>query len=703
MKKSILIPILLAALSCGQVSKKISYPATPRVQQSDDYFGKKVSDPYRWLEDDRSSETAQWVSEENKITFAYLDKIPFRKKIRERISTLWNFPRFSPPSKEGKYYSFYKNDGMQNQSILYFQEGLGGNPKILIDPNKLSADGTVALTHAGFSKDQRYLAFGTSRAGSDWQQFQIMETQTGKVLDDLVKWNKFSGAAWRGNGFFYTRFEEPGKGSELSGKNENCRVYYHTLGTDQNKDSLVYEDREHPARAFSPGVTDDGRFLIISAWETTTGVNLYIKDLEKKEKNFTSLADNFEDDYSVIDNIGGKLLMMTGRNAPRKKVVLIDPAHPEEKNWKEVIPQSGDVLESVARAKDKLICKYLRDACSRLQVFSLEGKSENEITLPTLGTVSAINAHAEDSLVFYSFTSFTFPTTIYSYNIVTKTSSVFRKAAIDFDPEAYETKQVFFNSKDGTKVPMFIVHRKGMEMNGKNPAFLYSYGGFNISLTPDFRVERLALLENGGIFAEPNIRGGGEYGEEWHKAGTLCRKQNVFDDFIAAAEYLIKEKYTSHDMLAIHGRSNGGLLVGAVMTQRPDLAKVAIPTVGVLDMLRYHLFTIGAAWASDYGRSDNKEQFECLYRYSPLQNVKETGYPATLVTTGDHDDRVVPAHSFKFAATLQEKQQGDNPVLIRIDVNAGHGAGKPTSKVIEEWADIWSFMFYNMGMKVKYL
>lgn len=700
-------PILLVStlVACSTSEKEtesatVNYPTTKKVDTVDTYFDTKIADPYRWLEDDRSTETEAWVKEQNGVTFNYLSTIPFRNKIKERLTQIWNFEKRSAPFKKGSKYFFYKNDGIQNQSVLYVQEGLNGTPKVLLDPNALAADGTVSLGGLSISKDGKYLGYSINRAGSDWSEIYVMEIESGKKLNDEIKWVKFSDIAWKGDGFYYSAYDAPKGGSELSNKNEFHKVFYHKLGDVQSKDELIYEDKEHPLRNFSAAITEDKNLLLLYGSESTSGTTLAVKDLRKPNSPFVWLVKNFENNYGVVHNEGNKLYVITDKGAPKYQLLEIDIAgKPDYENWKKIIPESGDLLESVSLCNGKFVAKYLKDVTTRLYVFSMDGKKESEIQLPGICKVDAFDSDKDDSLAFFSYNTFTAPASIYKYNIVTNKLDVWFKPTIDFKSDDYETKQVFYTSKDGTKVPMFITHKKGIKLDGANPCFLFGYGGFNSYYSPEFRIDRAVFIENGGIYAIPGLRGGGDYGEDWHKAGTKCQKQNVFDDFIAAAEYLVKEKYTSHDKLAIHGRSNGGLLVGAVMTQRPDIAKVAIPTVGVLDMLRYHKFTIGWAWATDYGTSENKDEFDCLIKYSPLHNVKEVEYPATLVTTGDHDDRVVPAHSFKFIATLQEKQKGKNPVLVRIDTNAGHGAGKPTSKQIEEYSDIWSFVFYNLGMK----
>ena len=703
-----LSPMILLSVfaACNSTEKKedtvkMTYLITKKVDSVDTYFGTKIADPYRWLEDDKSAETGEWVKAENKVTFDYLSKIPFREKIKERLTKIWNFEKVSAPFKKGKYYFFYKNDGIQNQSVMYVQEGLNGTPKVLLDPNTLAADGTASLGGLAVSKDAKYLAYNINRAGSDWSEIYVMEIESGKKISDEIKWVKFSDIGWKGNGFYYSAYDAPKEGtSELSGKNEYNKVFFHKIGDIQANDQLIYEDKKHPLYGFSASTTEDEKLLLLYGTESTSGTTLSVKDLTKPNSEFHTIVNNFENNYSVIHNDGNNLLVLTDKGAPKYQLLQIDfTKKPDYENWKKIIPESNDLLESVSLCNGKIVAKYLKDVTTRLSVYDINGNKENEIKLPGICKVEGFDSDKDDSLAFFSYNTFTAPPIIYKYNITTNQMSIWFKPTVDFKSEDYETKQIFYPSKDGTKIPMFITYKKGITLDGNNPCFLFGYGGFNSYYSPEFRMDRALFLENGGVYAIPGLRGGGDYGEDWHKAGTKCQKQNVFDDFIAAAEYLIKEKYTSSPKLAIHGRSNGGLLIGAVMTQRPDLAKVAIPTVGVLDMLRYHKFTIGWAWASDYGTSDSLNYFNCLIKYSPLHNVKEVEYPATLVTTGDHDDRVVPAHSFKFIATLQEKQKGNNPVLVRIDTNAGHGAGKPTSKQIEEYADIWSFVFYNLGMK----
>lgn len=709
MKRSIyaaLAVIVLLSVQCSNefkpVNEKINYPKSAKVDQADTYFGKTILDPYRWLENDTSVETAAWVAEQNKVTNAYLEKIPFREDIRKRLEAMWNFPKQSVPFMKKQWLFFEKNEGMQNQSVLFVQEGMSGTPRILIDPNTLSKDGTVSLGGYTISNDGKYMAYILNQAGSDWSSIEVLEIATGKKLADKIDWVKFSGASWKADGFYYSRYDAPKKGEELSSKNEYHKVYYHKIGDPQDKDMLVYENKNYPLRNYYAYVTDDERFLVMSESESTHGNALYVKDLTLPVVPFIKIADGFKFEYNIIDNDGKYLYMMTNDGAPKNKLVKIDFDKPARENWETVIAEQNDVLESVSAAGDKFVVQYMRDASNRLFLYNYNGKMHKMIALPTLGTVTSANGEKGNNTLFFGFTSFTYPTTIYKFDIAQGTEDVFYRPDIDFDGSKYEVKQVFYKSKDETKIPMFIVHKKGLKMNGKNPTLLYGYGGFNISLTPSFSISRLLLLENGGVLAIANLRGGGEYGEDWHAAGTVFRKQNVFNDFIAAAEYLITEKYTSTPRLAIQGGSNGGLLVGACMTQRPDLFGVCLPAVGVMDMLRYHKFTIGWAWASDYGTSEDTAQFENLLRYSPLHNIKgNTCYPATLVTTADHDDRVVPAHSFKFAATLQERQACNNPVLIRIETKAGHGGGKPTAKVIEELTDVYSFMFYNFGIKPK--
>jgi prolyl oligopeptidase len=677
----------------------LTYPKTAKVSQIDDYQGTKIEDPYRWLEDDTASNTKEWVQAQNKVTFDYLSKIPFRDKIKARYTEIFNYPKYSSPYRLGEYYFFSKNDGLQNQYVTYYQKGLEGTPEVFLDPNKLSDDGTVTAGFAGFSNDKKYVTLSISKSGSDWQEMKVMDIATKKELSDKLEWVKFSGAAWYKNGFFYSRYPTPAKGKEFSNQSQNQQVFYHRLGTTQDKDELVYEDKAHPLRYYGAQTTEDENFLILYISEGTDGSEIWYKNLKAGDKNFQLLFKGFAYNYSVIDNIGDKLLVYHNNGAPNYKLSLIDPKNPAAMT--DFIPEKAEKLENVGTGGGKVFASYLKDVNTKVEQYDMNsGKLDREIALPALGSAYGFGGNKDDAFIFYTFTSFTYPPTIYKYDIASGKSEIFRKSEVKFIPEEYETKQVFYPSKDGTKIPMFIVHKKGLKLDGKNPTLLYAYGGFNISMTPSFSTSNIILLENGGIYAMANLRGGGEYGEKWHKDGMLLKKQNVFDDFIAGGEYLIKEGYTSKERLAIAGGSNGGLLVGAVMAQRPDLYKVAFPAVGVMDMLRYQKFTAGWGWMVEYGNPDSAQHFKNLLSYSPLHNLKEgVEYPATMVTTADHDDRVVPAHSFKFAATLQEKHKGKNPVIIRIEEKAGHGAGKPTSKVIDEQTDKWSFMFYNMGIE----
>lgn len=679
----------------------LTYPSTKKVDQVDDYFGTTIVDPYRWLEDDNAEDVKAWVEEQNRATFAYLENIPFREAIKERLTELYNYPKYSSPFRAGEYYFFYKNDGLQNQYVIYIQKGLDGEPEVFIDPNELSEDGTIRIRLIGFSNDDRYAAFSRSESGSDWREIHVMEIATKKELTDRIQWVKFSGAAWHGDGFFYSGYDEPQEGQELTEQNKYQKIFYHKLGDPQEKDKIVYEDRDHPHRYVWSHVSEDERYLFLSTSEGTHGNELYYKDLSKKGAEFQPLITGFEYDSYVINNIDDGFLMHTNIDAVNNRVVLIDSKNPTKEKWQTVIPEKNNVLSYAGTAGGQLFCNYLKDANSRIYQCDLTGKLVREIELPALGSAYGFEGKKEDKTLFYMFTSFTYPSTIYKYDVESGKTDVFHKSEVKFDPENFVAKQVFYTSKDGTRIPMFIVHKKGLELDGNNPTFLTSYGGFDVSLTPYFSAPRVVLLEYGCVYGLPNLRGGGEYGEEWHKAGMLHNKQNVFDDFIAAAEYLIEEKYTSSSMLAISGASNGGLLVGACMTQRPDLFKVALPAVGVMDMLRYHKFTVGWGWIVELGSSDKEEHFTNLLSYSPLHNIEEgVSYPATLVTTADHDDRVVPAHSFKFIAALQEKHRGDNPVLIRIETRSGHGSSS-TTKMIEELTDEYSFMLYNMGVTIE--
>lgn len=703
MKTLFKLTVLLLMLHSCAPKPGVEYPETRKDSVVDTYHGVQVAEPYRWLEDDRSSETEAWVTAQNEVTYGYLDNITFRSALKERFTDLMNYPKYGSPRKvQGKYY-FYMNDGLQNQSVLYELDSLNAEPKVLLDPNKLSDDGTVALSQTSFSKDGKYLAYSISRSGSDWNEIYVMDVATRTLLADKIEWVKFSGLSWQGNGFYYSAYSKPVAGKEFSNVNEYHKVFYHQLGQSQTQDKIVFENKEFALRNCGAGVSDDEKFLFITETESTSGNSLWIKDLSKPKSKPLLIAPGFESDINVIEHYQGKVYVITNYQAPNQQLMVFDPAKPELANWTTLIPESEHVLESASILGGKLFLNYLQDASSHLYAYTLGGVKEFEMELPTIGTVG-ISGDMDENEAFYTFTSFTFPPTIYRYDIAKNTSELFRASEVSFNPEDYVSEQVFYTSKDGTKVPMSITYKKGMKKNGKNPLMLYSYGGFNISLLPGFSVARIPFLEQGGIYAIPNIRGGGEYGEKWHKAGTKMQKQNVFDDFIAAAEYLIAEKYTSSSKLAIHGGSNGGLLVGACMTQRPDLYAVAIPEVGVLDMLRYQKFTIGWAWATDYGTvDDSPEMFEYLKGYSPLHNLKAgTDYPATMVLTGDHDDRVVPAHSFKFAAALQAANSNKNPTLIRIDVKAGHGAGKPISKIIDAQTDMWSFVMYHLGMEPKF-
>jgi prolyl oligopeptidase len=688
----------IASFCQNQKSEPFAYPETMKTETIDTYFGTEINDPYRWLEDDKSTETASWVKEENKLTFDYLSKIPFRNKIKERMEKLWNYEKISAPFKEGDYTYFYKNNGLQNQSVLY-RTNKSGKEELFLDPNTFSKDATTSLDAVSFSKDGSLVAYSISKAGSDWRTVIFINAKTKREIDAALVDVKFSGLSWKGNeGIFYSSYEKP-KGSELSAKTDQHKLYFHKLGTAQKTDTIIFGDQEK-RRYVGGSVSEDDRYLFISAANSTSGNELYLKDLSVPNSEIVPIVTTFDFDVDVIDNLGSKLYIATNINAPNKRIVCVDASNPNQENWVDFIQETENVL-SPSTGAGFIFATYMKDAISLVKQYNYKGTFIREVTLPGIGTASGFNGKTKDAELYFSFTNYTTPATIYSFNADEGISSVYKKPVVDFNSEKYVSSQVFFKSKDGTKIPMIITHKKGLKLDGNNPTILYGYGGFNISLTPSFSIANAVWLEMGGIYAVANMRGGGEYGKKWHDAGTKFQKQNVFDDFIAAAEYLIIEKYTSSDFLAIKGGSNGGLLVGAVMTQRPKLMKVALPAVGVLDMLRYHTFTAGAGWAYDYGTSeDSKEMFDYINSYSPVQNVKAgTNYPATLVTTGDHDDRVVPAHSFKFAAQLQAKQAGANPVLIRIETNAGHGAGKPVSKTIEEASDIQAFTLYNMGFR----
>ncbi len=685
----------------------LTYPETKKDDVVDDYFGTKVPDPYRWLEKNDAPEVAAWVEAENKVTFAYLDQIPYRAQVKDRLTKLLNYPKYSSPSRRGEWFIFSKNDGLQNQNVFFIQKGLDGQPELLLDPNKFSADGTSRLGAFSWSNAGKYIGYGISQGGSDWNEIHVLDVATRKPLTDQLQWVKASGVSWRGDeGFYYSRYPTPEKGKELTTKNEFQAVYYHKVGTPQSEDELVYEDKANPQRFQGVGVTEDQRYTILSVSERGKGKKgnaLFFRDLSKSDKTFTPIVAEIGDDsFFVIRNVGDKFLLYTDKGAPNAKVVLWDPKTPAV--WKDVVPEKSEPLDIVNSAGGKLFITYLKDVTTRAYVYSLDGKLENDVPLPGLGTAGGFGGRDDDKFVFYSYTSFNAPPTIYKYDIATRKSSVFRTVEIPgFNAANFEVKQVFYNSKDGTRVPMFITYKKGIKLDGNNPTLLYGYGGFNITTSPAFSSLRLALLEQGVVYASANMRGGGEYGEKWHEAGTKLKKQNVFDDFIAAAEYLITQKYTSPAKLGIEGASNGGLLVGAVTNQRPDLFRAVHQHAGVMDMLRYHLFTIGWNWAADYGRSDaNEAEFKALYAYSPIHNVKAgTKYPAILITTADHDDRVVPAHSFKYAAALQAAQASDDPIVIRIDTKSGHGASS-TTKQLEQTADIYSFFFYNLGVTPKW-
>ena len=683
-------------------SGSLHYPTTHKENQSDRLHGIEVKDPYRWLENPDSEATKEWVKAQNKVTFDYLATISAREKIKARLTELWDYEKYSSPYKQGERYFYFKNDGLQNQSVLYTLKSLEDEGEVLLDPNTLSEDGTVALAGLSISDDGKLMAYGLSSAGSDWVEYHVKDIETGEDRDDIIKWIKFSGASWTkdNQGFFYSRYDEPNEQTKLEDVNYYQKLYYHKIGTSQAEDVLIYHRPDQKEWGFSGGVTEDGKYLIISVWLGTDSKNLvFYQDLENPNSEVIELISDFEASYSVIDNDGSILWIHTDLDAPRGKVIAIALNNSERKYWQEIIPEATETLEGVGILNNQFVANYLKDAQSQIKIFNLDGSLVREVKLPGIGSAGGFAGKRYDSETFYTFTSFTTPATIYRYDMTTGDSKLFRQPQVDFNPEDYQTHQVFYTSKDGTKIPMFITYKKGIKLDGNNPIYLYAYGGFNISLTPSFSVSNLVWLEMGGVYAVPNLRGGGEYGEEWHQAGMKEQKQNVFDDFICAAEWLIANKYTSKSKIAIAGGSNGGLLVGACMTQRPDLFACAISSVGVLDMLRFHKFTIGWAWCSEYGNPDNEKDFQTLYAYSPLHNLKEgTTYPATMITTADHDDRVVPAHSFKFTAALQAAHQGDKPVLIRIETKAGHGAGKPTAKIIEEATDKWGFLVANLTL-----
>lgn len=698
MKKTITISAIVCTLVMNAQTTKINYPETKKIDHIDTYFGEQINDYYRWLEDDRSPETEMWVKKQNVVTNVYLNRIPYRNQLKERMEKLWNYEKIGAPFKEGDFTYYYKNNGLQNQSVLYRKDA-SGKEEIFLDPNTFSKDGTTSLGGLNFSKDGSLVAYAISEGGSDWRKVIVIEAKTKKIIGDTIVDVKFSGVSWYKNeGFYYSSYDKP-VGSELSAKTDQHKLYYHKLNTSQKTDKLVFGG-DVKRRYVGGGVSEDEKYLFISAANSTSGNELYYLDLSKPDAKIVTLIDNYENDNDVLDNKGSKIYLVTNYKAPNKRVVTFDLSNPSKENWKDCIAETENVL-SPNTGSGYIFASYMKDAVSFIIQYDYNGKLVRDIQLPGVGTAGGFGGKEKETTLYFSFTNYVTPGTIYTFDPKTGKSVIYQKPKVDFNSADYESKQVFYTSKDGTKVPMIITYKKGTKLNGHNPTVLYGYGGFNVSLTPAFSIANAVWLENGGVYAVANLRGGGEYGKKWHDAGTQLKKQNVFDDFIAAAEYLIKEKYTSSDYLAIKGGSNGGLLVGAVMTQRPDLVKVALPAVGVLDMLRYHTFTAGAGWAYDYGTSEqSKEMFEYIKGYSPVHNVKAgTKYPATMVTTGDHDDRVVPAHSFKFAAELQAKQAGDNPVLIRIDVNAGHGAGKSVAATIQENVDMQVFTLYNMGVK----
>jgi len=680
-------------------AQPFNYPASGKSAVAETYHGVRVEDPYRWLEDDYSEETKAWVQDQNKFTQAYLEQIPLRDSLREVMKKNWSFVRFQAPFRCGNNgYFYYRHDGLQAQPVLFYMKSLEFVPFSWFDPNKLSEKGTTAITQTVPSPDGRYMAFQVSESGSDWTTIRVKEVKTQKTLPDVISRCKFSNIAWFKEGFYYSRYDGETSGHEGYSKH---RIYYHQLNTPQEKDRLIWSDPDFPKRNFTASVTEDQRFLVISGSESTAGNSLYIIDLLKGDQQAVSVVKGFEHDFDLIGNYGERLYFLTNHKAPRKKIISIDIRNPDPAAWKDVIPEQQEILQSAVFSWQNIVCHYMKSACSRLYVYTMEGKKTHDIPLDGIGSVDALSGSTADSMLFFSFATFTAPSTVYRYNVKSARMGVQFRSPLPYDPAAFETRQVFYTSKDGTRIPMFLVHKKGYKPDGETPTLLFGYGGFNISKTPEYKSERMVFLQKGGLFAMPNLRGGGEFGTDWHRDGTVLKKQNVFDDFIAAAEYLIKEGYTVSEKLAISGRSNGGLLVGAAMTQRPDLFRVALPAVGVMDMLRFQRFTIGWAWVTDYGCSDDPAQFKALYAYSPLHNLKEgTRYPATLITTADHDDRVVPGHSFKFTARLQEVQSGPLPALIRVDTDAGHGAGKPTGKLLEEQTDIFTFLFHHLGMRL---
>lgn len=703
MKYVIYFLVFVSMSSCTK-NEKIKYPLTKKEEVKDTYFGTEVEDPYRWLEDDNSEETTEWVKAQNKVTFDYLESLPNREKIKQQLTELLDYPKHGTPFKKAGKYFFFKNDGLQNQSVLYMTDDLAKDAEVILDPNAFSEDGTIALSGIELSEDANFLVYMVAKSGSDWNEIFVKNLESGELLDDHIEWVKFSGLAWYNNGFYYSAYDKPEEGTELSESNQYQKIYYHQLGTSQEDDRLVMGDPDQPKRMFSAGVTDDKRFLLINISQASHGNALSVKDLTKKDDDYVPLMEEFDYEFQVQENNGDDLFVLTNYKAPKYRLIKIDINRPDEENWIETIPEKDEVLQTVSFVGGKIVAEYMKDAHSVVEVVDYEGNFEYEIELPGIGSIGSFSGKKDDTLAFYGYSSFNTPGEIYSYDFEQKETNLFYRPEVKFDPDEFVVKQEFYQSKDSTTIPLFIVHKKGIKLDGNNPTLLYGYGGFNVSLTPSFSTTRMVFMQNGGVFALANLRGGGEYGEDWHKAGTKLNKQNVFDDFIGAADFLIHKNYTSSNKLAVMGGSNGGLLVGAVVNQRPELFEVALPAVGVMDMLRFHKFTIGWAWAGDYGTSeDSKEMFEYLYGYSPYHNIKKgVDYPAILVTTADHDDRVVPAHSFKYIARLQEYHTGPQPTLIRIDTKAGHGAGKPTAKIIEEYTDVWSFLFYHLGMKMSF-
>lgn len=704
---ALILILVISLVGCGSGNKPpdkppVKYPVTKKVDHADDYHGTKVKDPYRWLEDMKSPETAKWVQAQKKVTDDYLAAIPFRSGLEARFKELWNYERYTIPRKNGDFYVFTKNDGLQEQSVYYIQKGLDGKPEVLLDPNTMSKDGSVSLTGVFLSNDQKYVGYGISRGGSDWREFFVMELESRKKLDDHIKWGKFTRLAWYKDGFFYSRYDAPKAGEKLKAKVMNHKIFYHKIGTPQEQDQLVYQDPTNPKLGFNGTVTDDEKYLIITGWLGASDYNLlYYKNLETDSK-ISLITGNLRGHFDFVGEHNGRFFLLTDYKAPNYKLISVDPQNPKEENWEMVLPESKHLLRNVSLVAGKLIATYRKDAFTFVTVFDPEGKKLHDVVLPGIGTAYGFFGKKEEKEVFYVYTSMDTPAAIYRYNIAENKSTLYWKPKIKFDPDMFETKQVFFESKDKTRIPMFLVHKKGLKLDGTNPTLISGYGGFNAAVSPVFRTTIIPLIESGGVFVNVCLRGGGEYGENWHKAGKLDKKQNVFDDCIAAAEFLIREKYTSPERLALLGASNGGLLVGAVINQRPELFKVAIPAVGVMDMLRFHKFTIGWAWVGEYGSSENPDHFKFLYAYSPLHNIKAgLKYPAVLVTTADHDDRVFPAHSFKYISELQDKYKGPNPVLIRIETKVGHGAGTSTSKTIKLQTDIYSFLFYNMNIEYK--